>query len=128
MLFRALADLLLLLHMGFVLFVAAGGLLLLRWPRVAYVHLPVALWGALIEFIGGICPLTPLEQSLRRRGGEAGYTGGFIEHYLTAAIYPSGLTRGIQIVLGVIVVLVNVGFYWLWWRRRPHLGRTNEKR
>jgi hypothetical protein len=128
MLFRALADLLLLLHMGFVLFVAAGGLLLLRWPRVAYVHLPVALWGALIEFIGGICPLTPLEQYLRRRGGEAGYTGGFIEHYLTAAIYPSGLTRGIQIVLGVIVVLVNVGFYWIWWRRRSRFERTNEKR
>ena len=118
MLSRTLADLVLVLHVGFVLFVAAGGLLLFRWPRVAYVHLPAALWGAVIEFTGGICPLTPLEQYLRRKGGEAGYIGGFIEHYMTAAIYPSGLTRGIQIVLGVVVVLVNVVLYWLWWRRR----------
>jgi len=118
MLSRALADLVLLVHLGFVLFVAAGGLLLLRWPRLAYVHLPAALWGAVIEFTGGTCPLTPLEQYLRRKGGEAGYSGGFIEHYLTAAIYPSGLTRGIQVALGIIVILVNVTFYWLWWRRR----------
>jgi hypothetical protein len=118
MLSRALADLVLLLHLGFVLFVAGGGLLLLRWPRLAYVHLPAAVWGAAIEIAGGICPLTPLEQYLRRSGGEAGYTGGFVEHYLTAAIYPTGLTRGIQVLLGVIVVLVNAALYWLWWRRR----------
>lgn len=113
-----LANLVLALHLGFVLFVAAGGLLLLRWPRLAYVHLPAAVWGALIEFTGGVCPLTPLEQSLRQKGGEAGYAGGFIEHYLTAAIYPTGLTRDIQVVLGVTVVLVNATFYYLWWRRR----------
>ena len=118
MLFRVLADLVLLLHLGFVLFVAAGGLLLLRWPRLAYLHLPAAIWGAVIEFTGRICPLTPLEQHLRRASGETGYGGGFIEHYLTATIYPSGLTRGIQVVLGVIVVLVNAAFYWLSWRQR----------
>ena len=118
MLYRALADLVLLLHLGFVLFVALGGLLILRWTRVAYAHLPAAVWGALIEFTGGLCPLTPLELYLRRRGGEAGYTGGFIEHYLTAAIYPRGLTRGVQIVLGIVVILFNVGVYWWWWRRR----------
>lgn len=116
--YLALADLVLVVHFGFILFVTLGGLLLLRWPRVAYVHLPAAVWGALIEFTGGRCPLTPLEQYLRRQSGAAGYTGGFIEHYLTAAIYPNGLTRDLQVVLGVIVVLVNVSFYWLWWRRR----------
>lgn len=113
-----LADFVLALHLGFVVFVAAGCMLLLRWPRLAYVHLPAAFWGALIEFTGGVCPLTPIEQSLRQKGGEAGYAGGFIEHYLTAAIYPAGLTRNIQVVLGVIVVLINGAFYYLWWRRR----------
>jgi hypothetical protein len=116
--YRALADLVLLLHFGFILFVTLGGLLLFRWPRVAYLHLPAAVWGMLIELAGGICPLTPLEQRLRQRGGEAGYTGDFIEHYLTATIYPAGLTRDIQFALGAIVLLVNGTVYWLWWRRR----------
>jgi Protein of Unknown function (DUF2784) len=116
--YRVLADLVLLLHFGFILFVTLGGLLLFRWPRIAYLHLPAAVWGVLIELAGRICPLTPLEQHLRQRGGEAGYTGDFIEHYLTATIYPSGLTRGIQIALGAIVLLLNGTVYWLWWRRR----------
>ncbi len=118
MLYRALADVVLALHLGFVLFVSLGGLLLVRWPRLAAVHLPAAAWGAWIEFTGRICPLTPFEQYLRRRGGEAWYTGGFIEHYLTAAIYPGGLTRDIQLALGALVVLANAVFYWRWWRRR----------
>ena len=118
MLSRALADLVLAVHLGFILFVALGGLLLVRWPRLVYVHLPAAAWGAVIEFMGSRCPLTPLEQYLRRRGGEAGYTGGFIEHYLTAAIYPNGLTRGIQLTLGVFVLALNGVFYWRWWRAR----------
>lgn len=116
--YRALADVVLLLHLGFIIFVTLGGLLVLRWPRLAAIHLPAALWGALIEFTAGRCPLTPLEQWLRHRGGEAGYAGGFIEHYLTAAIYPQGLTREAQIALGAVVVLINAAVYWQWWRRR----------
>ena len=118
MLYRGLADLTLVAHLCFVLFVILGGLLVLRWPRVAWVHIPVALYGATIEFIGFICPLTPLEIWLRRRGGEAGYEGGFIEHYITAAIYPTGLTREIQLVLGVAVLTINIIVYTIWMRRR----------
>ena len=118
MAYRALADLVLLLHFGFILFVTLGGLLLFRWRRVAYAHLPAAVWGVLIELVGSICPLTPLEQYLRQRGGEPGYAGDFIGHYLIAAIYPAGLTRGIQVALGASVLLFNGGVYWWWWRRR----------
>lgn len=109
----------LVVHLAFVLFVVLGGLLVLRWPRLAWVHIPVALYGAAIEFIGFICPLTPLENSLRRRGGEAGYEGGFIEHYITAALYPTGLTREIQLALGVAVLALNGIVYWVVLRRRP---------
>ena len=105
--YRIAADFVLITHFAFVLFVVLGGFLALRWPRLAWVHLPVALYGAIIEFLGFICPLTPLENSLRQRGGEAGYSGGFIDHYITATIYPSGLTRGIQLVLGVGVLVLN---------------------
>ena len=118
MFFRGAADLVLLVHLAFVLFVVLGGLLALRWPRVAWVHVPVALYGAAIEFIGFICPLTPLEVWLRRRGGEAGYEGGFIEHYVTSALYPAGLTRQVQLVLGTAVLVLNAIVYFVWWRRR----------
>lgn len=114
---RTLADLVLLLHGAFVLFVVLGGFLVLRWPRLAWVHLPAALWGAAIEFGGWICPLTPLEVALRQRGGEAGFGGGFIEHYVTAALYPDGLTRPVQVVLGVAVLVVNGWVYWRVTRR-----------
>lgn len=117
--FRSAADLVLVVHLCFVLFVVLGGLLALHWPRVAWAHVPVALYGAAIEFVGFTCPLTPLEVWLRRRGGESGYEGGFIEHYVTAALYPSGLTREIQIVLGVAVLALNAVVYAAWWRRRP---------
>ena len=116
--YRGAADVVLVIHLGFVLFVVLGGLLALRWPRVAWVHVPVALYGAAIEFIGFICPLTPLEIRLRRRGGEAGYEGGFIEHYITAAIYPTGLTREIQLILGCLVLAINIAVYAIWFRRR----------
>lgn len=116
--YGALADVVLVIHFAFVAFVLVGGLAALRWPRVAWVHIPVAIYGALVEFIGFICPLTPLEVSLRQRGGEAGYQGGFIEHYITAALYPSGLTREIQIVLGVSVLVLNGIVYTIWLRRR----------
>src|SRR5687768_5843360 len=118
MFFRGAADLVLLVHLAFVLFVVLGGLLALRWRRVAWVHVPIALYGAAIEFLGFICPLTPLEVWLRRRGGEAGYEGGFIEHYITAAIYPTGLTREVQVVLGTGVLVLNGIVYFFWWRRR----------
>lgn len=106
-----LADLVLLLHGAFVLFVVSGALLVLRWGWVAWLHVPSVLWGAWIEFTGGICPLTPLENDLRRRAGEVGYEGGFIEQYVTAALYPDGLTREVQIALGVGVVVVNLAAY-----------------
>lgn len=118
MIHRLLADAVVVLHFGFILFVAAGGLLVLRWPRLMWLHLPAAGWGSLIEFFGWICPLTPLENRLRVLGGEAGYPGGFIETYLTPAIYPEGLTYRHQVLLGIAVVAVNSLFYGILARRR----------
>jgi hypothetical protein len=115
---RHLADAVLVLHLLFVLFVVLGGLLVLRWPRLAWLHVPAAAWGALIEFTGSVCPLTPLENRLRRQGGEAGYPGGFIEHYVTATLYPGGLTREVQLALGTGVLLLNGAVYTLAFRRR----------
>ena len=110
-------------HLAFVLFVVLGGLLVLRWPRLAWLHLPAAVWGALIEFAGWVCPLTPLENQLRRAGGTAEYAGGFVEHYLLPVLYPAGLTRDIQYVLGAAVVGVNAAVYWWVFRRgRPGLA------
>lgn len=116
--YRLLADAVVLLHAAFVLFVLLGGLLVLRWPRLAWAHLPVVAWGAGIEFLGGICPLTPLENHWRRLAGEGGYPGGFVEHYVIALLYPSGLTRGVQLALGGLVLAVNTAVYLAVWRRR----------
>lgn len=113
-----LADALVLLHFAFVCFVVGGGLLVLRWPRLAWVHLPAAAWGVLIEFVGFVCPLTPLEVWLRHRGGQAGYTGGFVDHYVVAVLYPAGLTRSVQLVLGLLVLALNAAVYWHLWRHR----------
>ena len=120
MIYRALADLTVVAHGLFIVFVVFGGLLVVRWPRVAWAHLPCAAWGALIEFRGWICPLTPLENHFRRLAGEGGYPGGFIETYLIPLIYPGAvLTREVQIGLGVGVVVVNLAAYgWVAWRRR----------
>lgn len=115
--FRTAADLVLVVHFAFVLFVALGGLLVLRWARLAWVHVPVVLYGAAVDFVGFICPLTPLEVGLRRRGGEAGYPGGFIEHYVTATLYPQGLTRSAQVAIGVAVLVLNAVVYAVVWRR-----------
>ena len=113
------ADGLLLLHLLFILFALLGGLLVWRWPRLAWLHLPAAFWGALVELMHWPCPLTPLEQQLRRAAGQAGYDGGFIEHYLLPLIYPAGLTPQIQVLLGLIVLTLNGLVYGLWlWRRR----------
>ena len=109
--YRILADVVVGIHALFVAFVMLGGLLALRRPWVAALHLPAAVWGALIELRGWICPLTPLEKSLRAAAGEAGYQGGFIEHYLLPVLYPAGLTRNVQLVLGAAVIVVNVAIY-----------------
>jgi hypothetical protein len=111
LIYRTLADLILALHLAFVLFVVLGGLLVLRWRRIAWVHIPGAIWGVLIEYTGWICPLTPLENSFRIRGGQAGYSGGFIEHYIQPLLYPAGLTRSTQVVLGSVVLALNVTAY-----------------
>ncbi len=112
MLYRLLADLVAMLHFAFILFVIFGGILVLRSPRFAFFHVPIAIWGVLIEFFSWSCPLTPLENELRRRGGEAGYAGGFIDHYIMPVIYPPGLTRSWQIAIGLAVLLVNAVVYW----------------
>lgn len=116
--YRWAADAVLIVHFAFVLFVVLGGLLVLRWPRLAWVHVPIAIYGAVIEFAGFVCPLTPLEQSLRHRGGEAGYTGGFVDHYIVAILYPGGLTRSIQLGLGLFVLVFNAVLYGVLLRRR----------
>ena len=115
--YRLLADFVLVVHAAFVAFVMLGGLAVLRWPRLAWVHLPVVIWGAGIEFAGGICPLTPLENHWRRLAGEQGYTGGFVEQYVLAALYPEGLTRGMQLALGLLVIAVNAVIYFRVWTR-----------
>lgn len=117
MLWRFLADLLVAVHVLLVLFIVLGSLLVLRWPRLVWVHVPFALWGICVEFLNIVCPLTPLENRLRRLGGEAGYSGGFIEHYIRPVLYPDGLTRNIQFALGAFVVVLNVVVYTMAWRR-----------
>jgi hypothetical protein len=106
--------------LAFILFVVAGGLLALRWRWVPLVHLPAALWGVFIELSGRVCPLTPLENSLRHAAGEAGYEAGFLEHYLVSAIYPPGLTPAVQWLLASVVMVANgivYGPVWRRWRR-----------
>jgi hypothetical protein len=122
MIHRIAADGVVLLHFAFILFVVLGGLLVLRHPRIALLHLPAAVWGAFVELFGWVCPLTPLENKLRILSGEAGSTGGFIETYLIPVIYPAGLNRWIQIALGVGVIAVNLLIYGLVVARRTRIG------
>lgn len=117
MMYTFLADLLVLLHFTFIVFVVAGGLLVLKWPVLAWFHLPAAAWGAVVEFQGWICPLTPLEIRLRDIAGERSYSGDFIDNYVLALMYPGGLTAEIQILLGCLVILLNMLIYTLIWRR-----------
>ncbi len=111
MLYRALADVVVLLHTAFVVFVVVGGFVVWRWRWVVWAHVPCALWGIAIEYGGWICPLTPLENDLRRRAGLSGYPGGFVEHYIMPVLYPAGLTPPTQIVLGTGVLVVNLLAY-----------------
>jgi len=117
--YRLLADVVVALHLGFVLFVVLGGLLVIRWPRLAWLHLPTVVWAIVIELAGWICPLTPLENRLRRAAGAGGYEGGFVEHYVVPVLYPDVLTRPMQVGIAVFVLSVNVAVYlWIVVRRR----------
>ena len=114
-----LATLVVVIHVLFVVFATLGGLLALRWPSIAWVHLPCAAWAAFVEFSGRICPLTPLENELRRRAGLELYSGDFVAKYIFPVLYPEGLTRAAQITIGTFVVALNVTAYsWVVWRRR----------
>jgi hypothetical protein len=111
-----LADLILCIHASFVFFVILGGLLVLRWRWIAWLHLPATAWGAVVEFTGWVCPLTPLENWLRAQGGETAYRSDFIAQYLLPLLYPGDLTRNIQLLLGTVVVVLNTAVYWWIWR------------
>jgi hypothetical protein len=114
-----LAALVVVAHLLFVVFATIGGVLAVRWPRIAWVHLPCAAWAAFVEFSGRICPLTPLENALRQRAGLDSYSGDFVANYIFPVLYPEGLTRDAQITIGSFVVLLNVTAYaWVFWRRR----------
>ena len=113
-LFLITADVVIVIHLAFILFAVLGGFLVWRWRQLAWLHVPAFCWATAIELWGWICPLTPLENWLRERGGKAGYDTGFIEHYLLPLIYPATLTREVQIVLGVLVLAINLSIYgWL---------------
>jgi hypothetical protein len=121
MIYNFLADMVVFVHLLFILFVILGGLLVLKWKWVAYLHIPSAIWGVIIEFVGWICPLTPLENRLRHLGGESGYSGDFVEQYIIPLVYPSGLTREIQIMLGIAVIVINMAVYFVvirWWIKK----------
>ena len=126
MAFRLLADATLVLHLLFVAFVVCGGLLVLRWPRMAWAHLPAAAWGASVEFAGWICPLTPLENWLRRRGGQQAYSSSFVEEYLLPLLYPPTLSRESQWVLGGIVLLANALVYAVVLRHSARANRVKQ--
>ena len=116
MMYPLLADLVLIAHLAFVVFVLCGGLLVLRWRWIAWLHLPAAAWGAVVEFSGWICPLTPLENWLRAWSGEVGHEQDFVARYLLPLLYPGDLTRDLQLLLGSVVVVLNTALYWWLWR------------
>ena len=118
MIYRFLADLVVLAHFGFIVFVIFGGLLAFRWQWVAWLHVPALAWGGFIELTGRICPLTPLENQLRRAGGMSEYSQSFIEQYLIPVVYPIGLTREFQVLMGLVLIALNISMYaYLGWRR-----------
>ena len=117
MLAHWLTNAVILLHFSFVLFVLLGGLLCLKWRWVAWVHIPAVAWGVAIELAGWVCPLTPLENTLRRQAGLAGYDEGFIDHYVGVVLYPPGMTPVLQWMLAALLALFNLAVYWLVYRR-----------
>ena len=123
--YQLLADLVLIVHLAFVVFVLCGGLLVLRWQWIAWLHLPAAGWGAVVEFTGWICPLTPLENWLREQGGETPYSSDFIAQYLLPVLYPGDLTRGLQLLLGTGVVVLNAAVYWWLWQMQVRGASRN---
>jgi hypothetical protein len=127
MLYRWFADAVVLIHALFVLFVVGGGFLAIRWRRLVWLHVPAAVWGALIEFTGWTCPLTPLEDMLRERAGQAGYAGGFVDHYVLRALYPRGLTSHTQLILGLFVVGINGVAYFVQITIAPHVGSPSTR-
>ena len=106
------ADGVVVIHLGFILFVFLGALTLFRWPWMIWIHVPAAVWGGLVELLGAPCPLTPLENHLRRAGNAEAYGGGFIDHYIMPIVYPPGLTRETQVVLGVFILVLNFAIYY----------------
>jgi Protein of Unknown function (DUF2784) len=117
MLYQLLANAVVIVHVGFIVFVVLGGFLAWRWRRIAWLHIPTALYGATIEFVGWVCPLTPLENHFRRLAGQSGYTGGFIEHYIIPVLYPTDWTVSLRVILGTLVLLVNALAYGVYfWR------------
>jgi hypothetical protein len=125
MMYPLLADLVLIIHLVFVIFVLCGGLLVLKWRWIARLHLPAAAWGAVVEFTGWICPLTPLENWLRVQGGEAGYEDDFTTRCLLPILYPVDLTRNIQLLLGTVVIVLNVAVYWWIWYMQARVADRN---
>jgi hypothetical protein len=123
MIYRVLADLILVTHFAFAVFTVLGGLLVLRWRPVLWAHLASLLWGVVIQWANWTCPLTPLENRLREAGGQAGYGGGFVEHYVSTVLYPESLTVELRYLLGAALIAVNIvvyGYAFLRWRRAGH--------
>jgi hypothetical protein len=120
-----LADVVVVLHLMFIFFVLAGGLLVPKWPWIAWLHVPAAIWGAAIEFSDWVCPLTPLENWLRALGGETSYNSDFISQYLLPILYPRHMTRDLQLLLGTVVIILNAAIYgWLWHRQARSTSRN----
>lgn len=121
-----LADLVLIVHLAFVVFVLCGGLLVLRWRWIAWLHVPAIAWGAFVEFRGWICPLTPLENWLRAQGGDISYRSDFVAQYLLPVLYPGDLTRDLQLLLGAVVIVLNAAVYWWLWQMQARGASRNQ--
>ena len=120
---RIAAEGIVVVHLIFILFVILGGLALFKWPWMIWVHVPAAVWGGLVELVGAPCPLTPLENHLRQAGNADAYSGGFIDHYIMPIVYPPGLTRQTQVVLGVLILAVNFAIYFKFLTRKTKAAK-----